>query len=264
MMVSGMCASVQSELDLLFAQLDEHPARSRQVSAQAFSQARRGFSASLFELANERLLQLAQPRVDAFRWSGLRVIAGDGSRLKVSTRRDAELSPDHFAFALYMPGAELMLHASLHRADSSERQMLFDALDLIRPHADLLVLDRGYPGNALVAAMVQRERHFCMRVDASGWKSVEQFRKGELAESLVTLAPPKARDASLYGISRTATTVRLIRDVTPTGHVRVLMTSLLDSRRYPAAAFADLYHQRWRVEEAFVTDRPNRAIPGSA
>lgn len=29
------------------------------------------------------------------------------------------------------------------------------------------------------------------------------------------------------------------------------MTSLLDAERYLAAAFGDLYHQRWRVEDAF-------------
>jgi len=33
--------------------------------------------------------------------------------------------------------------------------------------------------------------------------------------------------------------------------VRVLMTSLPDAQRYPAASFGALYHQRWRVEEAF-------------
>jgi len=33
--------------------------------------------------------------------------------------------------------------------------------------------------------------------------------------------------------------------------VRVLITNLLDTRRYPAATFRDLYHQRWRLEEAF-------------
>jgi len=32
--------------------------------------------------------------------------------------------------------------------------------------------------------------------------------------------------------------------------VRVLMTNLLDSARYPASQFGDLYHQRWRIEEA--------------
>ncbi len=45
--------------------------------------------------------------------------------------------------------------------------------------------------------------------------------------------------------------MRLIRDVTPTGSVRILMTSLLDDAQHPAAAFGALYHQRWRVEEAF-------------
>ncbi|WP_260854132.1 transposase [Paraburkholderia sp. BCC1886] len=45
--------------------------------------------------------------------------------------------------------------------------------------------------------------------------------------------------------------MRLIRDVTSSGPVRVLMTSLLDGQRYPAASFGALYHQRWRVEEAF-------------
>ena len=50
---------------------------------------------------------------------------------------------------------------------------------------------------------------------------------------------------------RPASTVRLIRQVTPPGKVRVLMTSLLDPDRYPAPAFTDLYHRRWRIEEAF-------------
>ena len=52
-------------------------------------------------------------------------------------------------------------------------------------------------------------------------------------------------------MARTPTRVRLIRDVTPTGSARVLMTSLLDAKCYPAADFGALYHRRWRVEEAF-------------
>lgn len=45
--------------------------------------------------------------------------------------------------------------------------------------------------------------------------------------------------------------MRLIHDVTPSGRVRVLMTSLLDDQHYPAASFGALDHQRWRIEEAF-------------
>ena len=90
-----------------------------------------------------------------------------------------------------------------------------------------------------------------MRVDASGYACVRHFLRSGHAEREVDLAAPTAADAATYEILRTPTRVRLIRDVTPAGSVRVLMTSLLDDAAFPAAAFGDLYHRRWRVEEAF-------------
>jgi hypothetical protein len=251
LMMSGMCASVQTELDTLFGALGERGTRARAVSAQAFSKARRGLSADLFELARAHLIALAQPHIDSMRWNGLRLVAADGSRLRVGTRRGHELRADHYAFALFLPGAELTLHAVLHPADGAERQMLFEALDVLQPRTDLLLLDRGYIGNTMVATLVQREIAFCMRVDARNWKCVADFSRSGKAECIVTLNAPGEQDAHDYELARTPSTVRLIRDVTPSGRVRVLMTSLLDGRRYPAASFGALYHQRWRVEEAF-------------
>ena len=250
MMISGMCTSVQAALDDLFAQITDSPVRVRGCSDRAFSKARRGFSWQVFVDINQRLLQLAQPWIDAFRWHGLRVVAADGTRLRVATRKGAQLDADHVAFALYLPGAEVTLHAALGPADASEHQMLFEALDATAEH-DLLVLDRGFTGSALVAALVQRQRDFCMRVDASGWACVKQFLHSGQREQVVTLKPPSRADATTYQLRRIPTRVRLIRDQTPTGSVRVLMTSLLDTQRYPAHAFGALYHQRWRVEEAF-------------
>ena len=251
LMMSGMCASVQTELDALFSTLGNSGGRTRAVSAQAFSKARRGLSAELFELAQAHLISLAQAHIDSMRWHGLRLVAADGSRLRVGTRRGHELRADHYAFALFLPGAELTLHAALHPADGAERQMLFEALDVLLPRTDLLLLDRGYIGNAMVAALAQREIEFCMRVDTRNWKCVSAFARSGEAERVVTLEAPSEQDARDYELMRMPTTVRLIRDVTPSGRVRVLMTSLLDSRRYPATSFGALYHQRWRVEEAF-------------
>ena len=37
----------------------------------------------------------------------------------------------------------------------------------------------------------------------------------------------------------------------PNGKVRVLMTNLFDTERFPAGAFGDLHQKRWRIEEAF-------------
>ncbi|MHB1992685.1 hypothetical protein [Metallibacterium scheffleri] len=126
MMLSGMCTSVLAALDDLFAQTHASLVRTRACSDRAFAKMRRGFSAQLFDRLNAELIGLARPLIDAHRWQGLRVVAADGSRLQVSTRRGADLQADHYAFALYLPGAELTLHAALHPADGSERQMLFE------------------------------------------------------------------------------------------------------------------------------------------
>jgi hypothetical protein len=44
--------------------------------------------------------------------------------------------------------------------------------------------------------------------------------------------------------------VRLVRQTSPNGKVPVLATNL-DSQAHSCHAFAQLYHQRWRIEEAF-------------
>lgn len=250
MMIGGMCASVQASLDDLFAQTAGSRVRRRGCSDRAFAKARRGLSWQVFDDLNAHLLTLAKPWIDGHRWHGLRVVAGDGSRLRVSTRCGAELDADHYAFALYLPGAELTLHAALGPADASERQMLFEALACTEPD-DVLVLDRGYTGRTMAAILTQQARHFCLRVDRCGGTAVKRFFQSGDAEQVIELAAPSQADATTYELRPEPTRVRLIRDTTPAGSTRVLMTSLLDSDRYPAAAFGDLYHRRWRVEEAF-------------
>jgi hypothetical protein len=175
LMMSGMCASVQAELDQLFGALDDAGRRMRAVSAQAFSKARRGLSAELFDLARARLITFAQSHIDLMRWNGLRLVAADGSRLRVGTRHGHEL------------------RAALHPADGGERQMLFEALDVLQPNTDLLLLDRGFIGNTMVAALAQRQIAFCIRVDARNWKCVTAFARSGEAERVVTLAAPTGR-----------------------------------------------------------------------
>ncbi len=228
MMRSGLCASTQAELDRFFAALTGEPGRWREVSDRAFSQARRGFSARVFDRLNAQLLEQLSARIKAARWQGLRVVAADASRLSVSTRQGAELTHDHWAFALYLPGVELTLRASLHPADGRERQMLFEALDRLKPGRDLLVLDRGYPGNVHLAALAQRGLAFCVRVDATGWNCVSDFMRSGQSERIVALRTPRASECRTHEIVCQPTAVRLIRDITPSGRVRMLMTNLLD------------------------------------
>jgi hypothetical protein len=57
--------------------------------------------------------------------------------------------------------------------------------------------------------------------------------------------------AILLSFRQEPTTVRLIRVITPKVGRYVLMTSLLDTTPFPAQHFVDLYHSRWRTEDAF-------------
>ena len=145
---------------------------------------------------------------------------------------------------------ELTLHASVHSGAVAERSMLVEALDLLGPD-DVLVLDRGYPAAWLVALLNARGIRFVMRCDnEGGWRVTKAFLRSGAAEACVTLNAPHAEDVRDWGCSADAPALRLVRQVAPNGRVRALATDL-DAQRFPAALFGDLYHQRWRIEEAF-------------
>ncbi|MFC3533701.1 transposase [Vogesella facilis] len=94
-----------------------------------------------------------------------------------------------------------------------------------------------------------------MRVDQTdkgGFECVRKFLRSEDVEAIVTLNAPDQRDIADYDCPATPQEVRLVRSVSPDGSAsHVLMTNLLDSQAFPVAEFSELYHQRWRIEEAF-------------
>jgi len=252
LMLCGMSKSVQAELDVFFAHLHQQAQLVRQVSEQAFAQARAKLSHEAIPALNDYLIARADADGWLARWQGLRLVAADASTVRFALRAShmpCAASADQIAFGLYLPGSEMMLAASLHSVHENERQMLFEHLERLGAE-DLLLLDRGYPSRWLVALLNQRGIAFRMRVEMggkSGFACVQQFRRSGLGEQIVTLPAPEHRDVIDYQCPATPPRVRLIRHVAPNGQVRVLMTNLFDTRRFPAAAFGDLYHQRWRI-----------------
>ncbi len=250
-MIAGFKASVQNELNAMFAHLANQADLVRVASAQAFSKARRQFSHQAFAHLNDRLLALVAEDGRVPRWHGLRVVAADASKMRLflqdATRRCVR---EAIAFALYLPGLEMTLAGALYSPSVGERQMLFEHLDGLDA-SDLLVLDQGYPARWLIALLTQRAIPFCMRVDETGFAEVKAFLRSDDMERIVRVRPPNRPDCADYECERLPTPVRLVRVVTPNGRVHVVMTSLLDGVAYPAVDFAVLYHSRWRIEEAF-------------
>ena len=246
--------SQQVMLDGFFGAVCADQGLHRGITDRGFARARSCLHAPALTALNDFVVQRAEAAGIVQRWRGLRVVAADGSVLmpavRACHRSRSVASANQRLFALYLPGAELTLHAAVYGVEGSERQMLVEALDLLGPH-DVLVLDRGYPAAWLVALLCERGIRFCMRCDNdSGWSALSAFMRSGAAEAWVTLRPPSADDAAVWGCSRNPPRLRLVRQVTPSGAVRVLATNL-DEHAAPADSFAELYHQRWRIEEAF-------------
>ena len=246
--------SQQVMLDSFFGAICSADGLHRAISDRGFARARNCLHAPALTALNDFVVQRAEAAGIVQRWRGLRVVAADGSVLMPAVRAShlsrSAASADQRLFALFLPGAELILHAAVYGAEGAERQMLVEALELLGPD-DVLVLDRGYPAAWLVALLSERGIRFCMRCDNdSGWSAQTAFMRSGADDAWVTLKAPSLDDATVWGCSRNPPRLRLVRQVAPNGAVRVLATNL-DEQAAPAHTFADLYHQRWRIEEAF-------------
>ena len=248
-------SSQQVMLDAFYGSLSADGDWQRGISDRGFAQARDKLTWTCLEHLNTFVIKTADTLGLIPRWHGLRLVAGDASVLMPAIRpcftKRFHAKADQRLFVLYLPGAELTLHASVHGADGAERQMLFEALSCLGPD-DVLILDRGYPAAWLVAYLTEHNIRFCMRCEKSsgGWAAVRAFAGSDQVDATVTLNKPNKWDCADYGCSGAAPQVRLVRCVTPDGLIRVMATNLPISQ-FPTAVFSELYHERWRIEEAF-------------
>lgn len=246
--------SQQAMLDGFFASVCDTSLPLREVSDRAFAKARDHLHLPALVGLNDWLVGRADSAGLIQRWCGLRVVAADASLLMPAVRpcflgRSAAVR-DQRLFALFLPGAELTLHASVHSAQVAERSMLIEALDVLGPD-DVLVLDRGYPAAWLVALLNALGIRFVMRCDNDGgWRAAKTFMRSGLAEANVSLNAPSADEVRDWACPAGPPTLRLVRQVARNGQVRLLATNL-DAEAFPPELFGELYHQRWRIEEAF-------------
>jgi hypothetical protein len=142
----------------------------------------------------------------------------------------------------------LVLDSLLGPQKSYEVDLLVDHLDDVKP-GDVLVFDRGYTSYLLLATFLNRGIEFVGRCHNSLFKpSQEMFRKA-IPSKTVTIRPHKDKRSLIKRLGLPPEiTVRFVRVVLDTGEVEVLVTSLLDERRYPHEDFKEVYHLRWGIE----------------
>jgi hypothetical protein len=131
-------------------------------------------------------------------------------------------------------------------------QTLWDCLRA----GDVLLADRGFCNWALLAQCLQRNVHAVFRVKGVRRRDFRQGKRISRDARLVQWRKPAQRattiDAQTWALLPEVLTLRLVRCrlAIPGFRTRqvILVTTLLDSDKYPPEALSQLYFRRWAME----------------
>lgn len=256
--------SLSVELWSFFDQIDS---LEKLCSKSALCQARQKLASGFFRSWNEQLVSLFYQSAGSSikRWKGFRLCAVDASQIRLPNK---EALGEHFGWkhnqftkvalaklvCWYDVLNHLCLESYLGPYKEDERDISIAHLPSLS--ADMLMIyDRHYPSFENIYAHHLANQPFLMRIKR-GFNIVEQFlQSGERQSVLLyqiryNLVTPLRKKG--YQVDRnTSVRVRLIRVELASGETEVLISSLLDTTKYPLKAFKWLYQQRWEIEIFF-------------
>ncbi|MGD9950353.1 MAG: transposase [Desulfobulbus sp.] len=118
---------------------------------------------------------------------------------------------------------------------------------------DLVLLDRDYPAFWLFKLILFYKAHFCARISCKKWKIIRRFIQSGRREQVIMLDASSTFIAPCRKLQLDTRPIRLrlVRVELDSGETEVLITSLTDTEKFPHHLFAELYHDRWSVEEDY-------------
>lgn len=140
----------------------------------------------------------------------------------------------------------LLIDVKMLPIRSSEREIAVEHLNYlhgIKPHNNLVLLDRGYPSLELIRYFEDNQLLFLMRCNKNEF--ISEVRKVTEADKVIHIdrKSPKTKE-------RIQATMRVIHVPFDNGNVETLITNLTDSS-FSAEDFKYLYHLRWGIEEKY-------------
>jgi Insertion element 4 transposase N-terminal/Transposase DDE domain len=206
-------------------------------------------------------------------WRGLRLFGVDGTTIRTA---DSDDNFEHFGkpgtarggdaaypqvriLGIMDLGLRMLYSARVGPLSQGELTMARDALGEL-PNDSVCLMDRGFSSFAHFHSQLHdaTNRHFLCRASLrSKYEVQELLDDGSLIAVLHPSPQVRKENPEITGPLK----IRVV-DYQVEGHgVCRLFTSLLDHKRFPARAVAELYHERWELELAFdelKTDMLNR------
>lgn len=251
-------AQVVAELDLALPD-EVNP----DIASSALTQARQRLGqhplAQLFGLCASTWDQRHQRGTS---WRGLARYAIDGSTLRTS---DTPANREHFGAQEYASGAvasypqlrmltltslstHLLRDAVFGEYGKNEMRYAKELIGAIPEHS-LTVFDKGFLSAEILLQVQQTgsQRHWLIPAkNNSKWEKLDQHPTDYRVRMKVS---PQARKANPDLPQHWE--ARAIETVSRHGRRRILLTSLLDAKAWPAKEVAQQYEQRWHIETSY-------------
>lgn len=243
---------------------------SRTVASSALTQARTRLGSEpmewLFLRSSE---EWAHRSADADRWRGLALYGVDGTTLRVA---DSPENREHFgghnsgrhdggrnerqsgyplmrAVALMALRSHLLAAAVFGPYATDERKYAASLWNTVPDHS-LVLIDRNYlDANVLVPLMTTgTERHWITRgKSTTTYRFIRRLGPGDELVEFEVSSEARKKHPSLP----THFDARAVRYQRKGYRPQLLLTSLVDEKKYPADELRALYHERWEIELGF-------------
>ena len=257
-------SSYQPELNKFWKIFADTVVANNVVSKAALCKARKKLKSEAFVELNTKTVKYFNEHAKPLTWNGFFLKAIDGSTVKLP---DSPEIVEHFGTWNPRQGVPVPM---------ARISQLFDTLNGITHHAliapksigerelaakhfqhleekDLVLLDRGYPAFWLFKLILFYKANFCARISCKKWKIIRRFMQSGRHEQVILLHVPSTSITACrkLQIDTRPIRLRLVRVELDSGETEVLITSLVDTENYPHHLFAELYHDRWPVEEDY-------------
>jgi hypothetical protein len=192
--------------------------------------------------------------------NGFRVLAVDGSKLTLPctaelkkcygvTQNQSKVEVVQArASVLYDVLNGITLDAVLDNLNKGERELALRHAHKWK-EGDLIIYDRGYPSYDFINEHIKLNVECLIRTTVTYSSIVIAFVAGGKKSIITEIYPGKNQPLKDKEYDKNSSLkLRLIRIDLPGGEIEVLITTLLDSKKYPAKMFKELYFLRWGVE----------------
>jgi Transposase DDE domain len=192
--------------------------------------------------------------------NGVRILAVDSSKLTlpcttelkksygVTTNQSSVEIVQARTSVLYDVLNGLTLDAALDNLSIGERELALRHAHRWK-NKDLIIYDRGYPSYDFIYKHIKQGVDCLIRVTIANFSIAKTFVAGGKKSIITEIRPTPNQSFKGKDYNKNSTLkVRLVRVELPGGEVEVLITTLLDSQKYPAKMFKKLYFLRWGVE----------------